>query len=675
MKLANLLLSLAALTITVDARASTAPLRQMTQRLIEAEDLRRSDDAVFGMALIDHRAALRALAARSLGRIGNPVDVVRLAPLLQDRVANVRASAAFSLGILTGDAARSAVVAAMTTETDPVALHELELAVARVGTKDDSNILAGLLASGSARVRAGAAEGLGLLLLRVGADLTLGDATLTRLVELSIARNASAVDAAFALARYKGAISADVAAALLTAVDGAKNVEARALLVRVLGKLKTRAEAETKIEAALSDPYVGTRVEAARAVGNFPMSPTVLAALKNAAADQNFSVGEQALETLKIFGSAAAPAADAIAAIYQSSPSAWIKGAALETLAAIAPERAVPFVDAILADQSAASAPLLPNALTCLATFGDAASLNRILPFLAATELRVSSAAAAAVDSFADDLLAATGPRMALQTALQGHDVAIVGAVSDIAGRGVWRDFAAPLASTFQAMTRADDLEGKVAILGALALVTDPHDVATLDIIESALTDTDHVIGLAAADAYKAITGIDVSGRVPAASATRDETPSLDELTSATAASVELSTSKGVIVLKMSKAAPLTAFNFVKLARSGFYDGLAFHRVVPNFVAQGGDPRGDGYGGPGYSIREEVSTLSHRRGTVGMATAGKDTGGSQFFINLGPNLHLDGAYTVFATVTRGMDAAAALEQGDVVSHANVIEGN
>jgi cyclophilin family peptidyl-prolyl cis-trans isomerase len=134
---------------------------------------------------------------------------------------------------------------------------------------------------------------------------------------------------------------------------------------------------------------------------------------------------------------------------------------------------------------------------------------------------------------------------------------------------------------------------------------------------------------------------------------------------------VWLETTRGTLVLGMLPEAPLSAANFVRLAASGFYDGLTFHRVVPNFVAQGGDPRGDGSGGSDRLVREEISRLAHRRGTVGMATEGKDTGSSQFFVNLGWNVSLDGSYTVFAQVLDGMDAAERLEVGDVILWAAV----
>ena len=111
-------------------------------------------------------------------------------------------------------------------------------------------------------------------------------------------------------------------------------------------------------------------------------------------------------------------------------------------------------------------------------------------------------------------------------------------------------------------------------------------------------------------------------------------------------------------------AAPLTCLNFLNLAGQGFFDGLAFHRVVPDFVVQGGDPKGDGSGGPGYSIRDEINRLRYDRGVVGMALAGPDTGGSQFFITLSPQPHLDGGYTAFGEVIAGAEVLDQIRLGD-----------
>ncbi len=129
----------------------------------------------------------------------------------------------------------------------------------------------------------------------------------------------------------------------------------------------------------------------------------------------------------------------------------------------------------------------------------------------------------------------------------------------------------------------------------------------------------------------------------------------------------EIKTSRGFVKIKLlPKIAPATVGSFVQLARKKFYNGLTFHRVVPDFVVQGGDPRGDGWGGPGYSIPCEYNRHPYLRGTVGMATAGKDTGGSQFFICHSEQPHLNGRYTVFGEVVDGMDVVDNLEIDDKI---------
>lgn len=129
-----------------------------------------------------------------------------------------------------------------------------------------------------------------------------------------------------------------------------------------------------------------------------------------------------------------------------------------------------------------------------------------------------------------------------------------------------------------------------------------------------------------------------------------------------------IETVRGPIRLQLfGEDAPITAWNFLSLARSGYYRNTRFHRVVPNFVAQDGDPRDDGNGGPGYSIRDEMNQHRYERGAVGMALSGPDTGGSQYFITHSPQPHLDGHYTVFGRVISGYDALDRIVQGDLIT--------
>lgn len=132
-------------------------------------------------------------------------------------------------------------------------------------------------------------------------------------------------------------------------------------------------------------------------------------------------------------------------------------------------------------------------------------------------------------------------------------------------------------------------------------------------------------------------------------------------------AKVTVVTNKGEFEIALfTDDAPLTSANMVALIRKGFFRNLTFHRVVPDFVAQGGDPRGDGNGGPGYAIRCEINHKPYARGVVGMALSGKDTGGSQFFVTAAPQPHLDGRYTAFGEVIRGQEVADSLLEGDAI---------
>ena len=129
-----------------------------------------------------------------------------------------------------------------------------------------------------------------------------------------------------------------------------------------------------------------------------------------------------------------------------------------------------------------------------------------------------------------------------------------------------------------------------------------------------------------------------------------------------------LDTARGTIAIRLRPdLAPQAVNSFVFLAREGFYDGTVFHRVIPGFVAQGGDPTGNGRGGPGYRLLDELSEEPFEAGAVGLANAGPDTNGSQFFITLAPALHLTGRFTCFGSVEEGLAVALALTPRDPVS--------
>jgi len=137
---------------------------------------------------------------------------------------------------------------------------------------------------------------------------------------------------------------------------------------------------------------------------------------------------------------------------------------------------------------------------------------------------------------------------------------------------------------------------------------------------------------------------------------------------------IEMKKGGRIIMEFYPKDAPIAVDNFIKLANKGFYNGLKFHRVIPGFMAQGGDPQGDGMGGPGYTIKDEFNSRKHIRGTVAMARPDlPDAAGSQFYICFEPQPHLDGKYTIFGQVIEGMDVVDSIQQGDMMKSVTIVD--
>jgi cyclophilin family peptidyl-prolyl cis-trans isomerase len=243
---------------------------------------------------------------------------------------------------------------------------------------------------------------------------------------------------------------------------------------------------------------------------------------------------------------------------------------------------------------------------------------------------------------------------------LAKKDFVITSDVYDLAAKFKWQEFVGPALETLKDTWKEDQYD---AILGALRLLAQLGGVQHLAAIEPYLEHPNRFVIEQAVATYKAINGTaprDVPLNHPKVEA---DTPTYAETVAAAKKHLVIETNLGSIELVAYGEAPLTYVNFSKLAAKGFFNGLNFHRVVSHFVAQGGDPRGDGWGGAGYLIRDEVSPVSHLRGTVGLATAGKDTGSCQLFFNLDPNMNLDANYTLFARVVSGLDVMDRVEVG------------
>jgi cyclophilin family peptidyl-prolyl cis-trans isomerase len=191
------------------------------------------------------------------------------------------------------------------------------------------------------------------------------------------------------------------------------------------------------------------------------------------------------------------------------------------------------------------------------------------------------------------------------------------------------------------------------------------------------LADKDWAVRVRAAEHLKKLDGAaDVSSMRPAPASSIPEMAPIDTLIAPQySPQAYIDTSKGTIQFELAVLdAPRTVANFVALVRRNYFRGVQLHRVVPDFVVQDGDPRGDGEGGPGYTIRDEINQRPYLRGTVGMALDWADTGGSQFFITHSPQPHLDGRYTVFGQVIAGMDVVDRLQQWDTIDRIRVWDG-
>ena len=228
-----------------------------------------------------------------------------------------------------------------------------------------------------------------------------------------------------------------------------------------------------------------------------------------------------------------------------------------------------------------------------------------------------------------------------------------------------------PAVAGYQRIAGGSDVESKVAILEYLRPWAEEGEVQKL--LRSALDDRSRNARIEAAALLRSVGAADVPEDPGPAESTLTQltcnmlaTARLDR----TVAVIE--TDRGNIEVELFREdAPVTASAFIRLAQSGFYDGLTFMRVVPFFVIQGGDPRNDQEGGPGYTLRCEINMQPFERGSVGMALAGKDTGGSQFFITLSPQPHLDGGYTCFGRVISGMQVVDHVVPGEVIRRVRI----
>jgi cyclophilin family peptidyl-prolyl cis-trans isomerase/HEAT repeat protein len=257
-----------------------------------------------------------------------------------------------------------------------------------------------------------------------------------------------------------------------------------------------------------------------------------------------------------------------------------------------------------------------------------------------------------------------------IMTALQDEDKVVTATAIDLAARRGLTTAVPAIASIYIDHRDEIDDDIKRSIIDAWdTLAADPaYDSLIIASLEEGCNDEWFFIRREASEVLWKKYGIDRRGRVQQARSKIEKRNFRDLFYKHDVNPLAvLETSRGKITIELLYTeAPKTVNNFISLAERGFYDSLDFHRVVPNFVVQDGCPLGNGWGGPGYAIRCEYNRLTYKTGMVGMALSGKDTGGSQYFITLSPQPHLDARYTIFGQVIEGMDVAQQMVRGDTI---------
>lgn len=633
--------------------------------ILQAED--RRDPAPVRPLLQDPRAGLRAQAARALGRIADPRDAGALAGLLQDPAAEVRAAAAFALGLL-GEAAATEALGGLLADPDAGVRGRVAEAIVRIGAPgaaalleralqdeddevasmallrawrlQDATLVAAVLAAAEGeepRRRAAAAYSL----MRMVGPPSTGATPVPGGTDMSAATRERAARTLVALAsddeervrelaaRGLGGHSLpDAEPALLLLLDD-PSWRVRANALRSLGRLGTGFPPESLL-AALGDTHINVRLAAVQALGSLPSTPRVIQqveALRDAPEQPVRLAAQQALAAW--VGAEFLPSALGLA----GSADAAVRAAAAGMLGGIPGAAAHARLENLLEDESPRVASAALDALA--AREGADPRALGLAVALQAGDLTVRAAALA--------LLPADDPSM-LQTLEKVWQGAFKDSQADVRMVVVRTLESLPGDATTALLRRvlAEDPDWRVRVEAAAMLRARGDDAAA----DAGPLDT----GRSAVDYQRLARDV------------------------ASAQRVELVLERGRIVLELfGEDAPLTVANFMQLAAGGYFDGLTFHRVVPNFVIQGGDPRGDGFGGPGHQIRCEINQRPYVRGTLGMALDGKDTGGSQFFITHTPQPHLDGSYTVFGQVVEGMDLVDQVVQGEVIQAVRVLQ--
>ena len=640
-----------------------------------AELLRMEDDRVLEpgriAALAGHEQPLvRARAALAAGRVGGENAMPVLLGALADAEPAVAAAAAFGLGELGDTTARPVAALASALASGPVGVAaEAAHALGKLPAPAAYAALTRTLSAAETVDARTAREALLAIWRHPGQPATLA----TVLPWTADARPGVRWAGTFALMRVAAAPAIPRMLERLRDEDPQiRTLAARGLRAGAADSAGLGGEARGALRAALLDAHPHVRINAARALAGFrqPADADALVALLN---DADGNVRMATIEALALLPAGTVAPRLAAAAGDSAAPLA-LRAAALTSLARTDTTAALARLDAW-----ARATPWLQRfyAARALAPIRLARSGLLLERLARDPDPRVQGEAFAALAA-ADT----TAPLGALFLEGLGAPDPIVraGAAAGLARRAD----PAFLSALMQAYDRArqDSInDAALATLDALAALAAAGTPVTRSFFLRFERSPDPVVRTRVARHFG--TGEGTWGAPGPVAPGRDVAFYEDRvrelvapvLAGAPAPRVLLRTARGDIVLELAAAdAPLTVYNFLALVRAGFYrrPEARWHRVVPNFVLQDGDPRGDGSGGPASTIRDEINPLRYERGVLGMALSGPDTGGSQFFLTHSPQPHLDGGYTVFGRVVSGMAVADAIVQDDPILSIEVL---
>ena len=679
-------------------------------RIIQAEDERRWEASDLGRLLADANAAVRRRAALAAGRVGDEGAVGPLASLLgADRDEGVRATAAFALGEIEAEAGAPALLESLRlSKSGEVRARAVEalgkIAAALPEARADLKRRVGeALTAALAAENRPAKPNRALVLLGLTAVLRARPEGGARTAALFLASPDARVrqDAANALARLRAKESLERLRAML-ATD--TDPLARANAARALGAAEDAAASDALVARATADADSRVRVSAVRALAQLKdaraaaalvrRGAELFAAYKEARAGgvanpsevsellevaaavgrvlQN-SNDERAVTLLRALREGGVVTPEVETALARVAPAQYVRDRAVTDFVSRhangprAPWQRISATAQGLGEMAGVTSAMVGNSVVSLQA--DAQIALRTLVQSPATPALALPDLLRALAAFKPADLAAVA-----RAALKSDDVIARATAAEILSElPPDAENARALAEALPRALRDEVDDAALSVLGALARQPGPEATAA---IQSALgATTGYLVRRRAADILRARAGGAAARRVETVN-TRNRREDYERAAARIGKSVRalVSTDKGSFTIELlPEEATLTVDNFVGLARRNYFNGVSFHRVVPNFVVQGGDPRGDGNGGPGYQIRCEINMVPYGRGAVGMALSGKDTGGSQWFVTHSPQPHLEGGYTVFGRVVEGLEVVDRIARGDRIRSVTVTE--